>query len=221
MAQTNVLVSGLITAAFDEAARKLPQLHQCWVQISHAVGGSIPGSLLSVSIQRDGSLDMVLRCMEDEQAGRGQATEGPGLFTFNYQRMLSELWVGSMYETLRTLKERKLMPDTGEFRSLEHDLRLLRIPLEKHEIASQGQLQRPLQMRRYPPNDDETDNYTYVKQDPQRSHIMPTAISPRGSLMWQALDVAALEERWLERRSLSERIVAMWSSKEKQTQKMK
>jgi hypothetical protein len=110
MAHTTVLVSGLITAAFAEAARRLPQLHERWIHISHAVGGSIPGSLLSVSIQRDGWLDMVLRCMEDERAVYGQAaTEGPGLFTFNYQMNLSELWIGSMYETLRMLKERKLM----------------------------------------------------------------------------------------------------------------
>jgi hypothetical protein len=50
------------------------------------------------------------RGMEDERAVYGQAaTEGPGLFTFNYQMNLSELWIGSMYETLRMLKERKLM----------------------------------------------------------------------------------------------------------------
>ena len=50
------------------------------------------------------------------------------------------MWVGSLYETLRLLEDRKLVADSEELRALAHGLRLLRIPLEKHEITSQGQL---------------------------------------------------------------------------------
>jgi hypothetical protein len=57
------------------------------------------------------------------------------MMAFHYQKMLADLWIGSLYETTRMLIERKLAPDTDEYRSLAHAFRLIRIPLEKHEIA--------------------------------------------------------------------------------------
>jgi hypothetical protein len=70
-------------------------------------------------------------------------------------------------------------------------------------IASQGKLTAPLQMRTY----DQTDGYVFTKDDPQRSHIMPIGISARGSVVWQAIDVRADAVRWIERRSLSDRMI--------------
>jgi hypothetical protein len=58
--------------------------------------------------------------------------------------------------------------------------------------------------------DDRTDLYEYSKDDPQRAHIMPTGISSRGSVRWQVIDLKNGEERLLERRSLSDRIIALW-----------
>ncbi len=132
------------------------------------------------------------------------------MMAFHYQNMLSELWIGGVYETTRLLIDRKLAPDTDEFRSLAHDLRLLRIPLDKHEIASQGQLKQPLQMRRHPPNNDSADTYVYDKADPRRAHIMRTGISPRGSAMWRVIDLKVKEEQWVERRALSDRFLSLW-----------
>jgi hypothetical protein len=203
-------VSGLITAAFAQASNKYPDLHKRWIQTSVRVGGLIPASLLMASVQHDGNLDLVLRAMEDENTPPEQAADRLPMFASHYQKMLSELWVGSLYETTRLLIERKLNPDTDEFKLLAHDLRLLRIPLEKHEITSQGQLSQPLQMRRYPLNNDATDVYVYNKTDPKRAHIMPAGVSPRGSVVWQVLDVKANEERWVERRALSDRFLSLW-----------
>jgi hypothetical protein len=197
-------VSDLITASFREASERYPILHEAWIRISHRVGGLLPNSLLSHSLQRYGELDLALRCMEDElapQVGKSQVE-------FRYQILFSEIWVGGIYETLRLLADnsRKLAPDSDEFRTLAHDLRLLRIPLEKHEITSQGQLTVPLQMTTY----DQTKVYIYAKDDPQRSHIMPTGISARGSVVWQAIDGKTTAARWIERRSLSDQMIALW-----------
>jgi hypothetical protein len=46
-----------------------------------------------------------------------------------------------------------------------------------------------------------------------RAHIMPTGLSERGSMMWQALDGATLEATWFERRNLSDRFLNLWPSK--------
>jgi hypothetical protein len=39
---------------------------------------------------------------------------------------------------------------------------------------------------------------------------MPTGISSRGSVMWQVMDLESKRSYWLERRAISERIVAIW-----------
>ena len=79
--------------------------------------------------------------------------------------MLSELWVDDAYEIFRLLRARKLVLDNPAFDALAHDLKLLGIPLEKHEIAADNKLTEPLLMQRSPPNNDKTDIYQYSKSD--------------------------------------------------------
>ena len=121
--------------------------------------------------------------MEDDFS---PAREGAGevdLFSFHYQKMLSELWVCDVYEIFRLLtdKNRKLAPKSDVITALAHDLKLLRMPLEKHEIAAKPE-----------------------------AHIMPSEVSSRGSVRWHVIDVKSRKSYWLERRALSERIVAHW-----------
>jgi hypothetical protein len=191
-------VSDLITASFRQASERYPALHEAWIRISYRLGGLLPKSLLLNSVQRYGELDLVLRCMEDELAPRIGRTE----VEFRHQVFFSEVWVGGVYEILRLLKDRKRTPDSKEFRDLE----LLRVTLDKHEIAGERQLKAPLEMTTY----DQTKVYTYTKDDPQRSHIMSTAVSARGSLKWQVIDLKAGTDRWIERRSLSDQMITLW-----------
>ena len=202
-------VTKLISTAFHVARSKYGTLNRSWVAVSHRIGGRLPHSLLSMSVQRDGELDLVLRCMEDEHASLAQNGNNDDLFGFHYQKMLSDLWVGSVYETLRLLNERKLAPSSDEFKRLAHEFRLLRVPLEKHELA--GKVTEPLVMQKFPPNGDDTDYYTYPPgRDPTRAHIMPTGISARGSVMWQVIDVRNDTSFWLERRELADRLLSLW-----------
>jgi len=140
--------------------------------------------------------------MEDELAPK----VGKAQFEFQYQLLFSEIWVGGVYEILRLLKERKLSPNSDEYRDVFREFELLRITLEKHDIANQGKLTAPLQMT----TSDQTKVYTFTKDDPQRSHIMPVGISARGFVVWQAVDVKANTMRWIERRWLSDRVIALW-----------
>jgi hypothetical protein len=99
--------------------------------------------------------------MEDECLAGAQAPEQEGLFEFHYQRMLSEVWVGSVYETLRLIVERNRGAATDEVHALAEDFKLLRVPFEKHQIASDRQLAAPLQLQRQPPKNDQSDLYEY------------------------------------------------------------
>ena len=207
-------VTSLITSAFGLASQRYPDLHRQWNQVSVRLGGLLPQSLLMAAIQRDGSLDLLLRCIEDDAATRMHAGQQLG-FDTHYQRMLSELWIGSVYESLRLLanSSRRLAPDDDGFRALKYDLTLLRIPIEKHEIAGDRKLVEPIKLQRRPPHGDDSDICQYAKDDPQRAHIMPSGISARGSMMWHVLDIRRENEvRWIERRSLSERILELWGN---------
>ncbi len=205
-------VTQLITAAFMLARSRYPELRKTWINISARVGSLLPESLLWPSVHRTGNLDMMLRAMEDDYSAQPEGAGDEDLFSDHYQLMFSELWVGAVYEIFRLLNERKLAPDSDAFKALAHDLRLLRIPLEKHEIAADRKLSGPLLMERQPPNNNETDNYRYSSSDTQKAHIMPSGISNRGSSMWQVIDVQSNSSCWLERRALSERIVVLWGS---------
>jgi hypothetical protein len=63
--------------------------------------------MLFSSVQRAGELDVLLRCMEDELGADTSSQEGD--FSFHYQAVLSESWVGQVYEIVRLLKARKLI----------------------------------------------------------------------------------------------------------------
>ena len=203
-------VGDLIQAAFRQASIRNPDLHAAWVTASYRLGGLLPTSTLVSSVQRAGELDQLVRCMEDEFSFNQDGQEPD--FSFYYQVMLSELWITEMYEIFRLLKERKLVPSDNEFDSLAHHLRLLRISIDKHEIAGDRKLEVPLMMKRYPPKDDDSDIYHYSKDDPSRSHIMPGGFSRRGSLMWQVLDITTGETFWIERRTLAEKIITLYGT---------
>lgn len=96
-------------------------------------------------------------------------------------------------------------------RALAEDFRLVRVSLEKHQIPSDlKELDAPLSLQKAPAKGDHTDVYVYDKADPKRAHIMPTGFSVRGSVVWQVIDLKNDQGRWIERRSLSERMMALF-----------
>ncbi len=206
-------VGTLVGQAFSEARARYQAINVAWVRISHLVGGRLPASLMSVSIQRDGELDLVLRCIEDELAPGLSQQRNDDLFVSHYLNMMSTYWIGSVYETFRLLRQRKLADQDERFTAILRDLELLRIPLEKHEIAKDRTLMEPLTFIRNPPRNDASDKYTYAPGDDKRAHIMPMGISARGSVMWQVTDLKIGGSRWVERRSVADQVLDLWREK--------
>ena len=149
--------------------------------------------------------------MEDELSQRiATATES---FAFHYQKMISDYWIGSVYETFRLLRDRNLADASSAFASILSDLELIRMPLDKHELAKDRRLDAPLPMMRSPPNNDASDVYVYDPKDDKRAHIPVVRISrATGSVIWNGIDVVSKTDRWIERRDLADRIVALWKS---------
>ena len=204
-------VTELVLAAFRLASQRHRTVRQAWVGISHRVGGeALPKSELVVSIQRMGELDVLLRCMEEEakaDMARRQDLDG-GL---DCQLMLSEMWICNAYEIFRLLQSRKLADQNGMFTSLADDLKLLRITIAKHEIANDRKLPAPVPMVAST-DDDASGRYVYSRSDQSRAHIMSKDVSHQGSFMWEAIDGKSCDSRWLERLSLSERILSLWQA---------
>jgi hypothetical protein len=202
-----MIISNQLLAAFAAAKTRLQDLAAAWVKISFNVGNRLPASLLSPDIQRYGDIDLLVRCMEDERA---QKLASIDMFAYHYQKLMSDYWIGSMYEIFRLLRQRGLADADPAFNEIFSDLELIRMPLEKFELAKDKKLGRPLEMTRLPERNDESDKYVYDKNDDLRSHIMPTTVSENGSVEWHVHDVIIGENRWVQRRNLSDRIIKLW-----------
>jgi hypothetical protein len=207
----------MLNSLFNIARKKYQTEHETWVQLSFRLSGRFKLFTAMPSLQRQGDLDLLLRCLEDEFYPNKDV---PGVdFAFHYQMMFSETWVVGCYEILRAFQQRDRdavkanMPTSGvsdlkEFKSIFADFELLRMPIAKYEIAKDDKIKQPLAMRRV--GDDETKPIEfYDTKDPGRFHIMPTGVSQRGSVMWQALDVRNSREYWVERRDVADRLLSL------------
>jgi hypothetical protein len=193
---TQPIVSPLLNSLFNVARAKYRAENEAWVQLSYRLSERFNLVTALSSIQREGDLDILLRCLEDEF---GTNKDASGMdFSFHYQ-MISETWIVGCYEILRAFQQRDReaatagRPTSGvseldEFKSIFIDFELLRMPIAKFEIAKDKKLEQPLPMRRV--GDDETKPIEfYDPKDPGRFHIMPKGLSPRGSAVWLALAV--------------------------------
>ncbi|WKW49881.1 hypothetical protein [Rhodomicrobium lacus] len=210
-------VSPLLHSLFNVARAKYWAEHEAWVQLSYRLSGRFKLVAAVSSIQREGDLDILLRCLEDEFNMNKDAS---GIdFSSHYLIMFSEAWIVGCYEVLRVFQQRDReaaevgRPPSGvselqEFKSIFTDFELLRMPIAKFEIAKDNKLEQPLPMRRV--GDDETKPIEfYDPKDPGRIHIMPTGVSARGSVVWLTLDVRNSQQHWVERRDLADRLLSL------------
>ena len=101
-----------------------------------------------------------------------------------------------------------LLSEMELFKSIFADFEFLRMPMAKFEIAKDHKMKQPLRMQKFGETNKVAPHF-YDPKDPARYHIMPTDMGQRGSAVWQALDHLTNREYWIERRDLSERLLAM------------
>lgn len=198
-------ITSLLVEAYARALREYFHLHSRWIRASASLGGMIPNSLLVVSAQRLGRLDLILRHLEDENC-RADASKDNGDYSILASDLLSahsELWIGQAYAVLQSIISRKIST-SDELREIHRNLKLIRVSLEKYEIPNDRNLAGTLILSTSPKAEEEQKLHSYDSKDPKRSYIMPAGISPRGSLCWMVTDAKSLTGRWLERRYLSD-----------------
>jgi hypothetical protein len=210
-------VSPLLNGLFNVARAKYKAEKEAWVQLSSCLSGRFNLLTAVQSIQREGDLDLLLRCLEDEFNTNNDA---PGVdFSSHYQMMFSEMWIVGCYEILRAFKQRDReaaearratsgVSELGEFESIFADLELLRMPIAKFEIAKDDKLRQPRPMRRVGEGEAKPIEF-YDPKDPSRFHIMSKGVSRRGSAVWLALDGRDLGQHWVERRDLADRLLSL------------
>jgi hypothetical protein len=202
----------LVIATFALARKKFPDLGQKWTSASWRTGSKIPGSLAMVSVQRVGELDLLCRALENELAEHPPKPEEMDLRD-NYLFLYSELWIGAAYAICFALKDRKLLLDDMDFVGLAEDLRLVRVQIEKHQIASDRALADPLLLSTGTPKPDDPPEriYVYDKSNPLRAHIGRTGVSDRRSVMWEVIEAKAQTVRWIDRRTISDTMLNVFT----------
>lgn len=195
--------SKLLTAAFAFSAAEFPEFHADWIKVSFKILRYVPGKPLTPTVQRCGRLDVLLRSLEIGAVDRVAAQDDNDVMSFDHQEYLSELWIGGAYEICRLAREANIMKD-NDFDLLAHQLRLVRVPLEKMQIAADNALTAPLQMIQGEEGAENARLYTYTKGDPNRAHMLPTGMSRRGSASWHVIDIPAKKSYWVERQEISD-----------------
>src|SRR5882757_3831642 len=102
-------ISPLINTTFLLARARHAALHKQWTELSALLSGRFNLYVAMVNIQRQGDLDLVLRCMEDEfeeNVARDKADTTGLEMAFHFQLMLSEAWVLGCYEIFRAFRQR-------------------------------------------------------------------------------------------------------------------
>ena len=201
--------STLLSGAFKVGYAGREGIHRRWISASLQIGSRLQRSALMISIQRIGRIDLLLRAIESEAPSRDFDSD---LTAFDYQHMMSEVWVLLAYEAARTVRQRKIGPVNEKADNAFRRLEIVRMVIAKHEIASDRELKTPLVLERRPSNAEDLPA-TYDRNDPLRAHIAPAGLSERGSVGWWAIDTkvggAAL---WVERQQLSDDLLAAWNA---------
>lgn len=198
-----------LSRALLEAQQRYPNLWQDWVGISHRVGSRLPRSLLPISLQRAGKMDVIVRALEDEVAATLPDKPPADILLYDWLNTFSTYWVADVYDSCYLLKKRNLEPHTA-FADTFTDIDLLRAGLDKHEVPKDWALKGPLEFFPHPPRPHDKTPDVYDPKDEKKAHIMPQSLTPRGSCCWQVIDPRKQAARWVERRDLSDRLLRIW-----------
>jgi len=215
----NITAGQLIVGAFNLARSQYPELNKRWINASYRMGGIIRDAALTFVLQQAGELDLLCRSIEQEtqrsiksqQSTSG--SEGTDL-QINYLELLSSQWVSVTYAAHFALHSRKLLPTVAD--NFFDQIRILRVQLEKHEIADpkdrKQRRQVPIEMTRMPEKDGDRP-FLYDPRSATRSHITPRGLSQRGSYAWLLIkiDKNKQENIWVERQDLANQMLSIWS----------
>lgn len=199
----------LLLAAYGMAMANHQELHQKWISISFKLG-PIAGTVHTISLQRIGRLDMMLRLLEGERLEmmRVEPSNEPE-WSLDLQFALSENWLLSAYEVARAAKKpfKASGKDASRLLKLEHRLAVVRMPIAKGVI--QG-MDKKLQKDSPPVLVKAGDDTLELYQD-DGSYIMPQGLcAETGAALWYPVDMTAGQTVAICRRDLSDEMLSLF-----------
>lgn len=199
----------LLLAAYAIARAKDDKHHEQWISVSFKLG-AIAGAVHTISVQRIGRLDMLLRLLEDERLER--LKDGPSNepdWALDLQFALSESWLLSAYEVTRTGKEmlKRRSEEMPKLLSLENRLALVRMPIAKGEIQGMNQKAN----RDNPPMLVRAGSDTPEPYQADGSFIMPKSLCEQtGSVLWHPIDMSLVRTIAIRRLDLSNEMLSLF-----------
>jgi hypothetical protein len=201
--------TNLLLAAYGIAMAQHQELHNKWIAISTKLG-SIAGTVHTISLQKIGRLDIMLRRIEDERLDmmRAEPSNEPE-WSLDLQCALSENWLISAYEIARAAKKpfKASGKDASRLLQLEHRLAVVRMPIAKGVIQGMDRKAH----KDSPPvlvklGDDTPELY----QD-DGSYIMPQGLcSETGAVLWYPVDMTVRQTVAICRRDLSDEMLPLF-----------
>ena len=199
----------LLLAAYGMAMANNQELHKKWISISFKLG-PFAGTVHTISLQRIGRLDMMLRLLENERLE--MMTVKPSNepeWSLDLQFALSENWLLSAYEVARAAKKplKASREDASRLLALEHRLALVRMPLAKGVI--QGMNRKP--HKDNPPLLLKAGDATPELYSDDGSYIMPYGLcGETGAALWFPVDIIKGETIAICRRDLSDEMLSLF-----------
>ncbi|MDQ0421109.1 hypothetical protein J2045_002136 [Peteryoungia aggregata LMG 23059] len=197
-------VSTLLNAAVNVSLRENAEVHKRWINVMHRLAGQYGTGLLTMA--GDTRLDMLLRSIEAETAKRISANQEQIDLVFDLQLKLSESWILSIYEVLRTAcqQARSKGLEHIALKTLHDEFKLVRIPLAKLEIANAKLAEPELMLQKFGGEEEEPESYIA-----DASYIIHRAVcTSTGAIQWMAIDIKKKANVWINRHNLSDKLLA-------------
>jgi hypothetical protein len=200
-----------IDSALMIALRDQSELHRKWIVVRHALIGRY--GVANFRVAADARIDLLLRQLESELTTRMRegTEEAPESFCFDMQVALSEHWLMSCYEIIRSCCQfaRNREMSVPKLKALRDQLSLVRTPLAKYEIDKTRQKKPKIELVPVPVSEG-ADNSPRL-YDTDGSYILPKGVCQEtGAIVWYPIDIKKQETVVVCRRDLSDAMLALF-----------
>jgi len=209
---TKLSISELVNILCLKTNIRTAEYNNNFVKICLYIGSLINEPKLTIKCQNLYFLDTLIRCLEIEKSDL--------LFVFNFQSLLSDLWLTEWYEIFRMLQDSNrniIVKSTDtDFDEIHKTLSSIRIPLDKFELSNESKnLKEDLNFYIHDGSNFKHSK-NYKRSDGNRSYNLNIEISENHSKIWNVIipdKNNQHNEISIERLFLSNQISEFWLQK--------
>lgn len=203
-------VSEALEFALNCGVKANEKTHERWIKIYHQLGAEYGVAMLAMA--GDTRLDLLLRQLEVEILDklRKQEKSETVSFLMDFQLKLSECWVLSSYEVIRSAsqQDRKRERRNEKLKELLNIFELVRMPIAKYEIAGANRGKPHIELVAIGATSAE-DTKTYAADG---TYIVPRGINcDTGSVTWAPINLETGKTVEISRIELSDQFLNLFT----------